>query len=330
MRAASRQSAIFYDKLPRNVDLIMSPSNIGDKMNYLPQDVLSDLSYTEVNPIKAVYTNYTCDTGQRMWDTNCLVNAVEGDASYHLSPRGVVTFVDKGEESLMLFEERPDGNARYQIPGDSYYNELKLMDIRRHNRMNKYPAPYTTEAPQPQLTGLDARAWAKPRTGMLADKYLGSAGNTLDPDGIRKLFEPIGFNGTNVNDYNEAVALLEDTLYTTMLNRAIRNGKTDLVIITGAPASGKTTALRQLMNYMPRRLEPAGTCPVYEPPTADDVARLKANRLGRKKQIVLVDEPPSEMLQRLQQMAAEGLTVIVSTDDEGLLHAAHEVVRLQN
>ena len=36
------------------------------------------------------------------------------------------------------------------------------------------------------------------------------------------------------------------------------------------------------------------------------------------------------MLQRLQQMAAEGLTVIVSTDDEGLLHAAHEVVRLQN
>jgi hypothetical protein len=246
MRAASRQSAIFYDKLPRNVDLIMSPSNIGDKMNYLPQDVLSDLSYTEVNPIKSVYTNYTCDTGQRMWDTNCLVNAVEGDASYHLSPRGVVTFVDKGEESLMLFEERPDGNARYQIPGDSYYNEVKLMDIRRHNRINKYPAPYTTEAPQPQLTGLDARAWAKPRTRLLADKYLGSAGNTLDPDGIRKMFEPIGFNGTNVNDYNEAVALMEDTLYTIMLDRTIRNGKTDLVIITGAPACGKTTALHQL------------------------------------------------------------------------------------
>ena len=43
----------------------MSPSNIGDLMNYLPQDVLVDLSYTDYNPIKAVYTNYTCDTGQR-------------------------------------------------------------------------------------------------------------------------------------------------------------------------------------------------------------------------------------------------------------------------
>lgn len=104
-----------------------------------------------------------------------------------------------------------------------------------------------------------------------------------------------------------------------------------VISIDGEPLTKKSaTALRQLMNYMPRRLEPAGTCPVYEPPTADDVARLKANRLGRKKQIVLVDEPPSEMLQRLQQMAAEGLTVIVSTDDEGLLHSAHEVVRLQN
>ena len=149
MRAASKQSAIFYDKLPKNVDLIMSPSNIGDMMNYLPQDVLVDLSATEQNPIKAVYTNYTCDTGQRMWDTNCLVNAVLGDEAYHMSPRGWVKFVDKGEESLMLFTPDPAGNARYQLPGDTYFAEDKLMDIRKHNRINRHPAPYTIEAPQP-------------------------------------------------------------------------------------------------------------------------------------------------------------------------------------
>ncbi len=59
MRAASKQSAVFFDKLPESVDIIMSPSNIGDAMNYLPEDVIADLSWTEVNPIKAVYTNYT-------------------------------------------------------------------------------------------------------------------------------------------------------------------------------------------------------------------------------------------------------------------------------
>ena len=246
MRAASKQSAIFYDKLPKSVDLIMSPSNIGDMMNYLPQDVLVDLSSAEKNPIKSVYTNYTCDTGQRMWDTNCLVNAVLGDEAYHMSPRGWVKFVDKGEESLMLFTPDPAGNARYQLPGDTYFAEDKLMDIRKHNRVNPYPAPYTIEAPQPQLIGKAAAEWAKPRMNLLVDKYMGSAGNTLDPDDVRALFRPLGYTGPNANDYQEAEQMVVDAVFERMVQKALRAGKKDLAIVTGPPASGKSTAVRQL------------------------------------------------------------------------------------
>ena len=246
MRAASHQSAVFYSLLPKNVELVMSPSNIGDKMNYLPQDVLADLSYTERNPIKAVYTYYHCDTGQRMWDTNCLVNAVYGDNAYHLSPRGWVTFVDRGEQSLMLFKADRYGNARYQVPGDSYFFEDKLMDIRRHNRINKYPSRYTIEAPQPTLLGADATAWTKPRVAQLMDKYLATAGNKLDPDDVREVFRPIGYYGGNTDDYLEAEQILVDTLYSEMLDRAARAGKKSLLIVTGAPGSGKSTAARQL------------------------------------------------------------------------------------
>ena len=246
MRAASKQSAIFYDKLPKNVDLIMSPSNIGDMMNYLPQDVLVDLSYTEQNPIKAVYTNYTCDTGQRMWDTNCLVNAVLGDKEYHMSPRGWVKFIDKGEESLMLFTPDPNGNARYQMPGDTYFAEEKLMDIRRHNRINAHVAPYTIEAPQPQIIKAEAAAWAKPRMSQLVDKYLGSAGNTLDPDEVRMLFRPLGYTGPNANDYAEAEQLVVNAVFEKMIQKALRAGRKDIVIVTGPPASGKSTAIKKL------------------------------------------------------------------------------------
>lgn len=246
MRAASHQSAIFYDKLPKNVDLIMSPSNIGDLMNYLPQDVLVDLSNTELNPIKSVYTNYTCDTGQRMWDTNCLVNAVLGDDQYHMSPRGWVTFVDRGEESLMLFKQDPNGNARYQLPSDTYWAEEKLMDIRRHNRMTRQPAQYTIEAPQPQLVKQAATEWVKPRMNQLVDKYLGSAGNKLDPDDVRMLFRPLGFSGPNASDYEEAEQLVCDAIFDRMLEKALRNGKKDVVIVTGPPSSGKTTAVKAL------------------------------------------------------------------------------------
>lgn len=246
MRAASRQSDIFYSRFPKNVDLVMSPSNIGDGMDYVPRDVLVDLSSNEVNPIKSVYTHYTCDTGQRMWDTNCLVNAVEGDEQYYLSPRGWVTFVDRGEESLMLFREDPLGNARYQQPGDSYFNQVKLMDIRRHNRLNSQTSAYTIEAPQPQLTGRAAAEWVRPRMGLLIDKYMGSAGNTLDPDAVREMFYPLGFTGSNVDDYTEATDLMCDTLYTIMLRRALSLGKKNLSIITGAPACGKSTVRKQL------------------------------------------------------------------------------------
>lgn len=246
MRAASRQSAVFYDRLPRNVDLIMSPSNVGDAMDYVPQDVLVDLSATELNPIKAVYTYYTCDTGQRMWDTNCLVQAVEGDAAYNLSPRGWVTFVDRGEESLMLFRPDVNGNARYQLPSDSYRSTEKLMDIRRHTRITPNPSAYTIEAPQPQLIRGEAAAWARPRLTQLVDKYMGTAGNTLDPDEVRMVFKPLGYSGPNAADYAEAEQLVVDAVYERMLQKAIRNGKKDLVIVTGAPGCGKSTAVRGL------------------------------------------------------------------------------------
>ncbi len=246
MRAASRQSAIFYDRLPKNVDLIMSPSNVGDQIDYLPKDVLVDLSYTEINPIKAVYTHYTCDTGQRMWDTNCLVQAVLGDAEYNLSPRGWVTFVDRGEESLMLFKADPKGNARYQLPSDTYLAQQKLMDIRRHNRMNRYPSSYTIEAPQPQLITDGAVEWVRPRMQLLKDKYMGSAGNKLDPDNVRMLFRPIGYVGPNAADYREAENILVGEIYRSMLQKALNLGKKDVVIVTGPPASGKTTAVNQM------------------------------------------------------------------------------------
>lgn len=134
LRAASKCSEAFFKKFPKNVDIVFSPSNVGDNMDYTTKDILEDLSSTVQNPIKAVYTYYECDTGQRMWDVNCVVNAVIGDGEYKFSPRGYISFVERGEESLLLFRNDPTGNARYQLPFDSYGSTKKLMDIRTYNR----------------------------------------------------------------------------------------------------------------------------------------------------------------------------------------------------
>ena len=133
MRAASRQSAIFYDKLPHNVDIVMSPSNIGDLMDYPPKDVLVDLSYTEVNPIKSVYTYYTCDTGQRMWDALPTIQAVEGDHLFTLSERGTLTVTP---ECITIFTPSATGHFRYQLPRDTTWSAAMLEKIRTFNKFD--------------------------------------------------------------------------------------------------------------------------------------------------------------------------------------------------
>ena len=207
---------------------------------------LVELTLTSCNGYHQLGQTTLVDEKAQGHDGNTRLQAVLGDAEYPLSPRGKVTFVDRGEESLMLFQADPQGNARYQLPTDSYTAEQKLMDIRRHTRMNHYPARYTIEAPQPQLKGVGAVEWVRPRMSLLVDKYMGSAGNRLDPDDVRMLFRPIGYSGPNVADYREAQNLLVDSIYNAMLLKAINLGKRDVVIVTGPPASGKTTAVNQM------------------------------------------------------------------------------------
>ncbi|MBO4566580.1 MAG: nucleoside hydrolase [Bacteroidales bacterium] len=246
MRTASAAAAVFYDRLPSNVDLVLSPTNVGEMMDYTSEDILADLSYTVLHPIKTVYTQFDCEVGQRMWDTNCVVNAVLGDGEYNLSPRGRVKYIDRGEASQMVFTPDPDGNARYQLPGDSYFAAEKVMDIRRHTRMNRYPASCSIEAPQVQLTGADAAEWVRQRMDQLTDKYLGAAGNKLDPGEVLSLFRPLGFTGTNASDYSEAGLLLYMNIFDRMVQKALREGVSDLTIVMGPPSSGKSTAVRHL------------------------------------------------------------------------------------
>lgn len=246
MRTASEAAAVFYDKLPSNVDLVLSPTNVGEMMDYTSEDILTDLSYTDLHPIKTVYTQFDCEVGQRMWDTNCVVNAVLGDGEYNLSPRGWVRYLDRGEASQMIFTPDPAGNARYQLPGDSYFAGQKVMEIRRHTRIYPHPASFSIEAPQQQLTGIKAAEWVRERMDQLTDKYLGAAGNTLDPNDVLQLFRPLGYTGTNASDFTEAEQLLYMNIFKQMMRKAQRDGISDLTIVMGPPSSGKSTAVRHL------------------------------------------------------------------------------------
>ena len=126
-KAAIDFSLKFFELLPKDVDIIFSPGEVGDPLDYRPETVIADMNWTDTHPIKWIYQFLNCDTGQKMWDPQAVINAVEGDGFYKLSERGWVTLTPNGET---LFTPDPNGNARYQFPGDPVWCDMVLKYIR--------------------------------------------------------------------------------------------------------------------------------------------------------------------------------------------------------
>ena len=117
----------FFRLWPQEVDMVFSPMEVGQEVEYTPEQVIADIDWTDCHPIKQVYMNYNCNTGQKMWDPMTAINAVEGDSLFKLSPRGTVTLT---EQAATIFTPSPTGNIRYQLPGDAAWNSDILNRIR--------------------------------------------------------------------------------------------------------------------------------------------------------------------------------------------------------
>ena len=117
----------FFELLPKEVDIVFSPGEVGDPLDYRPELVISDMNWTDLHPIKWTYQFLNCNTGQKMWDPQAVINAVEGDGFYKLSERGFVTLTPNG---ATIFKADPNGNARYQYPGDPVWCDMVLKYIR--------------------------------------------------------------------------------------------------------------------------------------------------------------------------------------------------------
>jgi hypothetical protein len=123
----------FFQDWPQEVDMVFSPMEAGQDVEYTPEQVIADVSWTDAHPIKQVYMQCDCNTGQRMWDVMPVIQAVEGDALFSLSVRGTVTLTDKAET---IFTPSTTGssqvaNYRYQLSGNEEWAKLMLEKIRQ-------------------------------------------------------------------------------------------------------------------------------------------------------------------------------------------------------
>ena len=122
----------FFRLWPQEVDMVFSPMEVGQGIEYTPKQVIADISWTDVHPIKQVYLTCNCNTGQKMWDPMAVINAVEGDSQFSLSERGTVSLTP---EASTIFTPSASGNCRYQLPGNAEWNTAMLEKIRKYNKL---------------------------------------------------------------------------------------------------------------------------------------------------------------------------------------------------
>lgn len=122
----------FFRLWPKEVDMVFSPMEVGENVEYKPEQVIDDISWTDAHPIKQVYMTCNCNTGQMMWDPMAVIQAVEGDDLFTLSGRGTVSLTPKAET---IFTSSATGNCRYQQPGTANWDDTMLEKIRRYNKM---------------------------------------------------------------------------------------------------------------------------------------------------------------------------------------------------
>ena len=122
-----------FNLWPEEVDIMFSPMEVGNCIEYPSDTVIADIDWTDLHPIKQVYTTINCNTGQMMWDPMTLIQAVEGDSLFTISERGTVTLTSA---TNTIFNPSPTGNCRYQIPGDATWVASILGKIRTYNKIH--------------------------------------------------------------------------------------------------------------------------------------------------------------------------------------------------
>ncbi|SHK86177.1 Inosine-uridine preferring nucleoside hydrolase [Selenomonas ruminantium] len=120
----------FLTEWPWEVKVYLSPSPVGGAIEYPVEMVMQDLANEEKHPILQVYRNKDCNTGQKMWDFLCVVNAVKPEV-FAYSPTGFVSLDEAGQ---ICFTKDKQGNYVYQLAGNKKWNDKMLAFLRFYGK----------------------------------------------------------------------------------------------------------------------------------------------------------------------------------------------------
>lgn len=145
-----------------------------------------------------------------------------------------------GENSNKVTKNAKNGKKSEENDEKNWINRKNFVSL--HRQMVEEAAAENGQT----LTDEEKKNWdwLSDNIIRIVDEYKKANGNVLDPDAAREYFSPIGYDGSNVPQYRTLEKALVDALYSEMLDEALAQGKTKLVLLTGHGGAGKSTATR--------------------------------------------------------------------------------------
>ena len=125
-------------------------------------------------------------------------------------------------------------------------NSLTISNIPLQNQKEEFKKQFEKFDRDKSLKGKDAQLQEKSikhflqNKEKLTDDYIKRFGNVANTDDARKLFEPIGYNGTNASAVHEASSALNKAVIEKLLLESTKN---NVEMFAGGAGSGKTSAI---------------------------------------------------------------------------------------
>lgn len=161
----------------------------------------------------------------------------------------VVTMDGNNEDSWQsVFASEPEaeyGNAT---------NDKKVADLEKKlaENLQKYGKSATFAPDNEEMQQLFSD-WATLNNDKLLETYYSNHPNLVDPDEVRKLFEPLGYDGSNVVAFKRAAKPITNKIFKQLCKKAKREGNPTMTMLSGAPGSGKSFATSTMKADLDKR-----------------------------------------------------------------------------
>lgn len=147
-------------------------------------------------------------------------------------------YVELGEYGKKIMEFWESENSPQRKLSSESIEILKTINKTFNNSENKADRDKNIRSNLLNLAKFYVSLFREEKDGKVIQKQI-----IIDPDEIRKLFAPYGYDKTNVVEFYDLSGELNDKVFELVKEQMKAIGEKNIVFVTGAPASGKSMAL---------------------------------------------------------------------------------------